>query len=641
MIFSFNKLKEYFDGDMPSAEEIAQKLNFQAFEVECMEKVNKDTIIDLDILPDRACYALSHRGIAREIASGFNLKLKDDNFEKVLPNSKREISITIEDSDLCPRYIGRVIDNVEIKESTEKEKEFLNSLEQRSVNNIVDILNVLMFEIGQPMHAFDADKVKGGIVVRLAKVGEKMATLDDKTLILSSDMLVIADDEGPIALAGVKGGKRAEVMGGTKRIILESASFNSTSVRRTSSALNLRTDASKRFENKVTPHLAEEAMERATKMILDAISGSSAGYICDNYPDPEDKREVKVDPEFISSVLGVDISTEEIVAILENLRLNVENLSNKLSITIPYERYDLYTPEDIVEEVGRIYGYEKVEGQIPFDKKNPDKVNKEFYYSEKIKDFLVNKGFSEVYLYTFRSEGDIEVKKSMASDKNFLRVDLSSGIGECLIFNNRYADLLGLDQIKIFEIGKVFRSDGIESLNFSCGIKNSKKKKNKEVEELKGVIYELNKELGVDIKTEFKEGEYGALFDVDLEEVLNKFPTPQNYDNLELSYRRSDVKVKKVSPYPFVLRDIAVFIPENSSKEDLLDIIKKESRELLVNTKLFDIFEKEFEDGKKKTSYAYRLVFQSFEKTLSDEEVNEIMDRIEKVMNSKKGWEVR
>ncbi|MCX6716976.1 MAG: phenylalanine--tRNA ligase subunit beta [Candidatus Taylorbacteria bacterium] len=660
MKISKNWLQKYFDKKLPSAEALSDLFTFHFCEVEGIEKVSgsendgkaeNDEVLDLKILPDRAHYALCHKGVAEEISALLNLPLKEQKEVTVAEvETKRKISVNVVDKNFCPRYMARVVENVKVTDSPAWLKEKMEALGARSINNIVDATNYVMFDIGQPLHAFDADKVVGNITVRPAKSGEKITTLDGKEITLTSDDSVIADDKGALAIAGVKGGIKAEVTKETKNIIIESANFNASSVRKTSVRVGIKNDAVKRYENAITPELTEEAMKAVSEQISESSKSAVFGRVVDGYSDPVKPWSVTVTPEFINEKIGSKISTEEIVKILEKLNIDVAKGSSdsELLLTIPTKRLDLIIPEDVAEEVGRIYGYEKVESQpLPLTNKKPE-INKSFYYSEKIKNVLAGLGFNEVYLYSLVATGDYEVTYPLASDKAFLRKNLSDGMIKCVEKGVINAPLLGLDIIKVFEIGKVFTKNG-EELHLCISMKAKK---------AEGMIKEALKVCGIDDSSVARTAgmtDHGgikvnnlngiSLCEINLGSVIEKMPTVNSYDDLGFAFAKK-VNYKKFSLYPFIVRDIAFFVPEEEEKADKkieetawkviadsLDASK--AMHLITCHALFDIFKK---DGK--ISYAFRLVFQANDRTLSDEEVNPIMQKIYDAV-AEKGWQIR
>ena len=328
MIVSYKWLQTYFDEKLLAPEELEELLTLHAFEVENIEKVDDDYILDIDVLPNRAHDCLSHRGIAKEIALllGLNIKqLKKDS----LPSSN-DIKVQVENKEqgLCRRYIGRRVNGIKVAQSPDWLKERLETIGQKSINNIVDATNYVMFDIGQPLHAFDADKVEGDIVVRLAKKGEKIITLSGDEVELDESVLVIADGKDPLAIAGVKGGKKAEVDENTTNIILEAANFVPVNVRKTSRKLNILTDSSKRFENEISPEVAQWGMEEVSTLIVDIAGsdGTKVGEVVDVYPKVANLYKVGVSLEEINKILGVQITESEVEDIWNRFGFEVETI---------------------------------------------------------------------------------------------------------------------------------------------------------------------------------------------------------------------------------------------------------------------------------------------------------------------------
>ena len=321
----------------------------------------------------------------------------------------------------------------------------------------------------------------------------------------------------------------------------------------------------------------------------------------------------------INKLLGANISAEEVEDIFKRLGFEYEVSGEEFVVNPPIEREDLEVKADIVEEVGRMYGYDNIEAVLPEKPEKAPKINKKFYYASKIKDFLVQEGFSEVYTYTFRDSGEVEMIKPFASDKNFLRTNLRSGLSKSLEQNVKNLPLLDCDTVRIFEIGNVFIKDKeYTSLAIGWSEKDS------------DIVNKLSEFLGVEIKEDTKDN----IFETNFDELLEKLEdAPESYEELEV---KESVTFKPISQYPFMLRDIAIWVPSDKTSDDVLEIVKKEAGKLLVNTKLFDEFKKD-----DKVSYAFNLVFQSQDKTLSDEEVNKIMGSVTNTLNSNSNWEVR
>ena len=787
MNVSYKWLQSYFKEPLPEVKELAEVLTLGAFEIEGVEKVGDDWMIDVDVLPNRAHDCLGHRGIAKEIGVLLERPLLDKKVSEDYKKVERTLNAEIADLNLCKRHMGRVIRNIKVGPSPDWLKERLEAIGQKSINNIVDATNYVMFDVGQPTHAFDADKVNGDVVVRKAKEGESVVTLDNKEIELNENILVIADDKAPLDIAGIKGGKKAELDENTTNIILEAANFEPSNIRKTARAIGVQTDASKRFENEISPELDSIAMEELTALIVEVagIDNTEVEEVADTYPRKVGEYKIGVSADEVNKLLGANISEKQIEDILERFGFSFEKVvpmekikeivdsgeligkeyesgasitndapeifdcsslsawiykeagiaiprisvdqfvfterieksdlqfgdfifsnsgivlktgiheesieflsgtkvehgvdhlgiylgdekilhtssqtgavviedlndakmfqnivgygripnldKERYVVNIPPERLDLRAntsfltsgnKQDLTEEIGRVYGYANIEG-APLDFDCERTINKRLYYMNRIRAVLQEAGYSENYGYTFRGKGDIEMLKSMAQGKDFLRTNLTDGMEEALEFNDRYKDLLAIDRVRIFEFGSVFTKDK-EWMSFSIGLSAVKQKGEEDVLEL------LNKELGTDIKADIF-GKQGGVFEIDFDALVETLPEPTDTEVI-VSEDNIEIQFKTISPYPFITRDIAVWTESGTVEEDVLSLIKNEAGDLLVQNHLFDVYEK---DGK--VSYAFNLVFQSQDKTLTDDEINSIMEKITKEVESK-GWEVR
>jgi phenylalanyl-tRNA synthetase beta chain len=494
-----------------------------------------------------------------------------------------------------------MISGVKVGPSPEWLRKRLESIGARSINNIVDAVNFIMFQIGQPLHVFDANKLKareGGyaIEVRSATEREKIVTLDGKEIQLSPSTMVIADKHAhaPIGIAGIKGGKMSGVDDKTNAIILEAATFDGVSVRKTSRALNIRTDASQRFEQVLSPELAGYGMRAAAKLILEHCGGELVAF-ADVYPTPPGKREVSISLEHINTTLGTDFAEESVVDVFKRLGLAHHEVGSTWTIQAPFERLDLQIPEDLIEEVARIIGYDKVPvTKLPATKKKPQ-VNGLFYAEEQAREELLSQGYSEVHTSIFANSGERAVANKIDSVHPFLRSNLADGLSAALEKNVRMKDLLGVDEVKLFEIGTVWKGGREEMII--------------------GMVSEK------DPATE-----------TPLQPIEAK-----KYENFPLS---KATRYIPFSRFPFIVRDIALWVPSGTKAEDILDVITKQAGDLLVRSEKFDEFSAE--GGKKvsRISFAFHLVFQSFEKTLTDAEVNAGMEKIYAAVK-KEGFEVR
>ncbi len=609
MNISYNWLKWYIP-EAPDADKLADVFNYHLCEVESLEKKPDGNIIfDIKILPNRAHDLLSHQGIAHELASLLNINFVDPTPKYKIPASakatagKPELKIEV-NTNKCRRYMGRIIRGIKIGSSPEWVVKHLESVGQRSINNIVDAANIVMFDCGQPVHAFDLDKLNGSIIVREAKDGEEMTTLDNKEVKLENSNMVIADAKNVLAVAGIKGGKIAEVDNNTKNIVIEVANFDPISVRKTAQALNIITDAKKRFENDLSPELGSYAMLELSALIYEMCPEAIFENVVDIYPKKQETRKLSFSSDKISKILGLSVSIEEIKDILKRYNFEFTENAGKFEIIIPLMRLDLMIEEDMAEEIGRILGYDKIKGKIPKINFKP-KINEIYSKILWVRNKLLSDGYSEVMTYAFCDKGEVEVMQS-ASDKKFLRTNLADGLKESIKLNQANAPLLGTEEVKIFEIGTVFKKSG-EEMHVAFGNK-------KETREITLDEYTKSAEL-----------------------FLNGLAGVGDPENRGPKKTTLPMKFKMWPLFPFIARDVAVWVPEEIKSEKVAKIIKDNMGDMVIRgPELFDEFKK---DGK--VSYAFRLVFQSYNRTLTDIEVNEIMTKITNKIKENDGWQVR
>lgn len=423
-----------------------------------------------------------------------------------------------------------------------------------------------------------------------------MVALDDKEYAFTESMVLIVDgnSDEPIGIAGVKGGQPSSITEDTVDIIIESANFNGSSVRKTAGSLKLRTDASTRFEQGMSPLLAVFGMKAVVELIQKVAGGEIVGFSSDYALAPEEHN-VSASLKNINGILGTTLSAEEVADALRRLDLSHTKKGSVFNVRVPFERLDLTIEEDIVEEIGRIVGYDKIApSELPALEKKPE-INPAFYAAEKKREELIAKGYSEVFTSVFAEEGERSVLNKVDSVKPFLRTTLEGGLAEALEKNRRNADMLGIKDVKLFEIGQVWKGAKKEE-TILC------------LADSKGVREEL------------------------LAEMYRGDAPIQKYENLPLS---STTKYRPFSKYPFISRDIAMWVSARTEEENVLDMIRKNAGELLVKSYLFDRFEKG-----EKTSLAFRLVFQSFDRTLTDFDANERMESVSKALKEK-GFEIR
>ncbi len=615
MKISYNWLKWYVP-EIPEAEKLADVFTFHVCEVEAVEKYEDDFIFDLKVLPDRAHDLLSHLGVAREVSGLLGLPFNDPTSQYKIPESKpTSLNIEIEDA-ACRRYMGRIVRGIKVGPSPDWVVKHLASIGQRSVNNIVDATNLTMFNCGQPCHAFDAKKIEGEkIIVRKGKSGETVTTLDKKEISTDESVLVIADLNVPLALAGVKGGTKAEVDENTTDIVLEVANFEPITVRKTARKLGLVTDAAKRFENDLTPELVPYAIRELSSLIMEMCPEARFEDVIDVYPIENNvgtlkdgQRKILFNAGEISKLLGITISADEIEKILKNYSYIFSRDGEQFTFPIPANRIDLVGPHDMAEEIGRAYGYEKIPGVLPNITAAgfTPKLNETAVKIMMARTHFLESGFSEVFTYAFTKKGEIEVAYG-AKDKSALRRNLSDGLKEAYELNVKNAALLEMDEIKLFEIGTVFSSADTdkEEIHVAWATK-------------KGV-----EEYTLDEGTK--------------DHPADTYQFPKNVDPKNSDSKSTELKKFKIwSQYPFIVRDIALWVSEGTDPETVTDVIRQNIGELIIaGPRLFDTFTK---DGR--TSMAFRTVFQSYDKTLTDAEIEPIMMKATEALKEK-GWEVR
>lgn len=641
-------LKEYVGEALPTPDKIEDLLNFHAFEVDGIAEVEGESVIDVDVLPNRSSDCLCHRGIARELASILNASLAHDPL-RVVPHlvTTDKISIDIENPEHCPRFSAALISGITVKESPLWLQTRLRALGQRSINNIVDATNYVMYGIGQPLHAYDADlfpQVNGQwhFSIRSARVGETVSLLpeggktEDRVVELQGTELLIVDksSDTPIGLAGVKGGRYAGVHEGTTSIIIESAHFHPILTRKTARRLGIVIDASKRFENEPSRELPLYAQHEIITLIIDIAGGTFEGII-DEYPNRLVVPQVIVPVVQVNALLGLTLSIADMQALLLRVGVTIieapESESGSFLVSGPWERTDLTIAEDFIEEIGRIHGLQNIVSIVPPTTSLQD-VNVRQFYTEKIRQHLLMLGFSEVITSSFAKKGEIQLQNALASDKSYVRGDLKKNIEQVLVQNFTHGDLLGLSDIRAFEIGTVFsktETSVTEHVALTLGIRtkgNGPAPKDDVL--LTEVCESLKSILGAETSFVIEKG----IVEINLSAIFPLLPVPLTYDVLQPKITKT---YRPVSLYPAVARDIALWVTETTDPLEVETTIKGAAGGLLVRLNQFDTFTK---DGR--TSYAFRLIFQSFERTLTDVEVNVQMEQVYNEVATK-DWEVR
>jgi phenylalanyl-tRNA synthetase beta chain len=657
MLISHNWLQSYFKNPekLPAPKDIADLFTMHAFEIESLEEKDGDYIYDIKITPDRGPYAYGLRYVALELSLIIpELEISDgirfDISEKDMNQVATKVNAALVDASLkesCPVYSLTRIDNIKNIESPDFIKKSLTAIGQNPKSLLVDLTNFVMFDVGQPLHVFDADKVEGQIHVALSKEGETITILGGKEIKLEAGTLVIRDSKDILAIAGVKGGIKAEVDSNTKNVYLESANFNQTTVRKTARSLNLLNDSSKRFEQ----GLNKERFLIGVQDYLHLLSWYDKEIVIhetevsdelQNIISPANKTTIDINIDKLATMVdsndqGVPTRLVDFVEhILPKTGAEVRKRDEKnYTIIAPYHRSDMQLDVDIADEFLRNKNYDSLAYDEHFKdgvqasaglKSPSDKL------SYALRSFFQDKGFNEVLLHTLvdsKENADATVlENSLTADRDSLQSDLKNNIVPS-IENN----------FKSFEIGKVFESKGddvVEKTHLAFGLGMVKWPKDKKAED---AMSEIVTALGLD-NAKVETINNIIICEIDFDDIdAAKVPEGgiENYQSPDALIKTRKYKI--ASTYPAMSRDIAFFVEDSlgKSEDDIANLIKAEvaKQPLIENHFRFDIFKKEG-----KTSYAYRFVFQSYEKTLTEDETKAVMNTISDNL-TKEGFEIR
>lgn len=649
MKISHEWLKEYVGPKLPAPAVVAALLTAHAFEIDGIEEVAGDTIITVDVLPNRSSDCLCHRGIARELASILGSTLEKDPLA-ITPAflSLDTVSVTIEDAVACPRFTAAHITGVTVGPSPAWLQARLASIGQRSINNLVDATNYVMFAIGQPLHVYDADLFtrQHGVwkfVVRRARVGETISLLaeagktTDRIVTMEGDELLIVDGSTdiPIGLAGVKGGRYAGVHEGTRNIIVEAAHFNPTVVRRTARRLGIIIDASKRFENEPAQALPAYAQAEICTLITAIAGGECVGVV-------EKQAQVMppVEPTIVrvarvNQILGLELEDGLVESILLRIGANVitSETSGILLVTSPFERTDLHTEVDYIEEVGRLYGLDHIKAIPPVISEGAV-VDPMHFYSELVRTHLIAQGFSEVITSSFRAKDSIQLRNALASDKSYVRSALTENILAVLTQNYPQADLLGIDRVCVFEIGTVFQKTTVgiqEYISLAVGVRSKGNGPTPKDNEIISMVWDELKS-ALEVTSPILHSIQDGVIEINFSLLVECLPVPKAYISPPI---RTIASYRPVSNFPAVARDIALWVPSTITSGEVADTLVTAAGPLCVRQTLFDTFTKN-----EQTSYAFRLIFLAPDRTLTDVEVNSIMDEVYKTAQHS-GYTVR
>ncbi len=651
------------DGDFVPGTDIADALEL------------RDHVVDFEITPNRPD-CLSMIGMAREAAAVFGKKLKYPDTSVSAPKGdvKDYVSVEVKRPDLCPRYTAHVITDIKVGQSPWWLQRRLMHAGMRPINNIVDITNYVMLEYGQPIHAFDATTVAGGrIIVDVTKAGDRFTTLDGTEREMPQGVLMINDAEKAIGIAGIMGGLNSEITENTKTVILEVANFNGDSIRTSSKKLALRTEASSRYEKGIDANLCEAAAERVCHLIEQLGCGTVAGGVVDIYPEIQKANPVDVRVSRVNHVLGTDIPGEEMVKIFESLEMKCSVSGDVITVTPPTVRQDLEAEVDYVEEVARMFGYDKMPTSLPKGSEVA-RLTKQEEARTKARDILTALGLDEVLTYSFvnpKNVDKVNISDTDISKRNFVKLinplgDDSSVMRTMLTPN--MMDVLaknyskGNKDVGLFEIGRIFNNVAIncdgqpaEAEGLCIGLYGD----GADFFVLKGIINELLAGMGMDEPVYEAErnlamyhpgrcanilyngellGTMGEMHpDVsERYEIGTRVYTCELLFSIIILHAKSDLVYKPLPKYPAVARDISLTVDEKVTVGELESVIVESGGELLEEAALFDVYRgRQVGEGKK--SVAFALTYRDAERTLTDDEVNAVHSGILEALEKELG----
>jgi phenylalanyl-tRNA synthetase beta chain len=660
-------LKEFVEFSL-SPEELALKLTMTGLEVESLETVYDDTVFEVNVTPNRPD-CLSILGIAREVSAMLNAPLRFPAHEIQAERGPSSVAVAITDEDLCHRYAGRDIEDVALGPSPEWMKRRLEQCGMRPINNIVDITNYVLMEMGHPLHAFDREKLKGGrIRVAPAVPGSRITTLDGSMRDIPEGSLLIWDGERPVAVAGIMGGAETEVGERTKHIFLESAYFLPSSVRRTSKSLGLKTESAYRFERGTDIELLEKALDRAAFLMATLAGGRVSGKV-DVYPKPFEPPKITVRVEKVNKILGTSITRDSMLDIMKRLGIEVlQEETESFTVAPPPYRRDMEREIDVVEEVARFHGYEKIPVTVPRIHISGEGTETRHEHVSTVKNSLMVEGFTEAVNYSFMNHKTLDMlslgsedmrrrtltlRNPLNEEESGLRTTLVPSLIQNLVFNVSS----GSRDLRLFEISRVYldRAAALPEEEHHLGVLYFREKVPSLWKEetpdfflVKGVVESLMQ--GLKIR--------GVTFESSTEPFLHPGKScdirvsgerigflgllhPRIAEELGLKVSRTDIvlleinldllfsfvpdtaKYTPIPKYPGIERDVAVVVDESLPASTILKEIKDYPSELIEDVILFDLYKgKNIPDGKK--SLAFTVRYRAKKRTLTDSEIEEL-----------------
>jgi phenylalanyl-tRNA synthetase beta chain len=662
-------------------------------------KISSDSILEIGLTPNRAD-AASHVGVARDLAAAIRVKQliekgKDVKLSPVMPGADKiktgfekkdrkvnyQVQVNVEDSVACPRYSGITISNVTVGDSPEWLKNRLRSIGVNPINNIVDITNYVLHECGQPLHAFDADEIRGKkVVVRSAKENEKFLTLDNVERTMHSGDLLICDEMHAMCIAGVYGGLNSGISSKTKNVFIESACFNPASIRSTGKRHGLKTDASFRFERGTDPEMTLYALKRSALLICEIAGGEIASEVSDYYPLPLKQPVIKLNFNSLDRFTGEKIDRKIISTIIESLEMKILSLNeSEIQIEVPHFKVDVLRPADVVEEILRIYGYDR----IPI----PEKINVSVpadtgyfreHFQDKVSAYLSSNGFNEILNnsltrqeYVSQSGWDMQstvsVLNPLSQELSVLRCDLLHGGLETIQYNSNRKQ----HDLRLFEFGKVYKkteSGYKEEYRLSVIMTGNRQEPSWRVKEadsdfylLKSFVANILSICGIEglqqvsgvnsffaSSLSFNKGKEMLVESGIIQRtLLRKFDVSSNVLYAEFNWeaiikysRKKPVRYSEISKYPAVKRDLSMLIPSDVSYSKLENIAYGTEKKLLKEVRLFDVYEGE-KIGQGKKSYAMSFILEDEEQTLTEQQIGKVMERLMAAFEKEAGAVIR
>jgi phenylalanyl-tRNA synthetase beta chain len=680
MKISYDWLNDFVDfkGSGITPDTVSSIVTGLGFAVESTDEFGGDVVFDLDITTNRPD-CLCHRGIAREIAVQLNLELQELDFSQ--PSEKdRSIatSVDIEALEYCPRYVARVLTGIKVGPSPDWLRARLEGLGFRSVNNVVDVTNFVMLHLGQPMHAFDYETLEEGrIVVRTGRPGETLVTLDGEKRAVDSEMLLICDGKAPIGVAGVMGGANSEVTESTRTVLLESAYFDPLQIRRTAKKLGINSEASYRFERGTDLNLPGSALNMTSRLLEEFASGQCNGPVVDSYPDPVLSHPIRLTSSHVTRITGIDIPDEDIETTLRNLEFTVQGEQGQYDVTPPSFRVDIHIEDDLVEEVLRHYGYDRVPSTNP-KTVSPGKFLETRRTEERLLSVLTARGFFEAVNYAFtvpnrenvfwgEPPSMVEIANPLTEEHTHLRKSLLPGLVESV----RHNAFHGTSRVRLFECGKTFdsASEGVKEIS-SMGLVATGTTEPDHWEgesppfdyfDMKGIVVELANQL--DKKIEFRRIdrpylETGTGLEVLLDglvagvmgELVGHLHAPLRLQLpvyvvellLDILYCKplSDPIFKELSKFPSVDSDLSFLVDSQIDFDRIAAVVRGLETSDLTGIQLVDLY-RGLELPGTKMSFTVRLTFANSERTLTQEEANVLSEAIFAKLKNDLGVEAR